>query len=146
MQFYNISGGQYDIIGFDPRGVGEYTVYVTLRIIKCERASLTRNRSYSPTAISCWETQKEYFDYFNGTPVGFPFDHSGNFTEQDEIAWYNLMEPTEKALEDLKAICDNSTSAGLFSYVGTAAVARDIVAMTEFLDGEGADVNFWGFS
>jgi len=102
---------------------------------------------YSPPASSCFTTEEEYLTYFNKTAQGATFDYSGNFSDSTEIEnYYSLADATEDAYSELKEICDATASGPYFQYVGTVATVRDIVAMTEFFEGVGADVNYWGFS
>jgi len=104
----------------------------------------------SPGTLSCFATEADYLEYFNMTLQGLSgtsFDYSGNFSDPTDIEnYYSHADSTEAAYEGLKELCDATPSGPYFQYVGTVATARDIVAMTEFFEGKGADFNYWGFS
>ena len=73
----------------------------------------------------------------------------GNFTSSDpndpNVQQFWGLEPqTDKMLYEAGQKCWEKNGDHLF-YVGTAAVVRDVIGMTELLDGPGSPVNYWGF-
>ena len=56
----------------------------------------------------------------------------------DEVSrWYAVQ-------EKLVEYCLSKTNTSMLAYMGTAASARDLVAMADVFDGSGSPVNFWG--
>lgn len=101
----------------------------------------------SPEESSCFKTQGDAAKFFNGTAQHPVFDYKGNFTDETEVKeFYALVEPTEKAFSKLREVCEQIPSGQLMEYVGTVATVRDIVAMHDYFEEEGSDINFWGFS
>ena len=77
------------------------------------------------------------------------FEVKGNFTSNDpndpNVQQFWALEPqTDTVLYEMGQKCWELNGDILF-YVGTAAVVRDIIGMTELLDGPGSLVNYWGF-
>ncbi len=72
---------------------------------------------------------------------------TGNFTDQADIDRLMSQAPLmQTKYEQLGQRCMNHSDGQFLQYVGTAATARDMVAMADALDGPGAPVNYWGLS
>lgn len=74
----------------------------------------------------------------------------GNFTNADEtdpdVQAFWAQEPElDRLLYAVGQQC-LQRNVDLLSYVGTAAVVRDIVAMSDAIEGPGKDINYIGFS
>ncbi|QRV77165.1 Abhydrolase domain-containing protein [Ceratobasidium sp. AG-Ba] len=119
----NATGGQYDLVSWDPRGVG-----------------LTHPRA------DCFETAGEEAAFWNGTIPNAGLEARGNFTDQVDLdAFYAQVPEVDSLLLKLGQKC-LEYSPDTFQYVGTAAVVRDMVAMHDYLEGPDKPVNFWGLS
>ncbi|KAH9858204.1 TAP-like protein-domain-containing protein [Lenzites betulinus] len=122
----NITGGEYDIVSWDPRGVGSLTV---------------------PGDVHCFDGLDEYNAFWNGTIELNGIEMTGNFTNQTDIDRLMSQAPLmQNKYEELGQRCLNHSDGQFLQYVGTAATARDMVAMADALDGAGAPVNYWGQS
>ncbi|QRV81714.1 Abhydrolase domain-containing protein [Ceratobasidium sp. AG-Ba] len=117
------AGGYYDIVSWDPRGVG---------------------KTY-PRA-DCFATGTEEAAFWEGTIPHAGLEARGNFTEQMDInAFYEQVPEVDGLLIKLGQKC-LEYSPDTFQYVGTAAVVRDLVALNDYLEAPDKPVNFWGFS
>ncbi|KAG8933516.1 hypothetical protein FRC02_011716 [Tulasnella sp. 418] len=119
----NITGGFYDIVSWDPRGVNN---------------TLPR--------VDCFRTGTDEVNFWAGTIPSTGLEARTNFTTQADLdAFYAQAPEIDSLLLELGQRC-NQMSGDKLKYVGTAAVVRDMVALTDLLDGQGAPVNYWGFS
>ncbi|OJT03597.1 hypothetical protein TRAPUB_5773 [Trametes pubescens] len=122
----NFTGGEYDIVSWDPRGVGSLTV---------------------PGDVFCFDGVDDYNAFWNGTIELNGIEMTGNFTDQADIDRLMSQAPLmQTKYEQLGQRCMNHSDGQFLQYVGTAATARDMVAMADALDGPGAPVNYWGLS
>lgn len=72
---------------------------------------------------------------------------TGNFSDPDDIHALLAQAPIMQAkYAELGRRCQRHPSGKYLQYVGTAATARDIIALADALDGPGSLVNFLGFS
>ncbi|KAH9886642.1 Alpha/Beta hydrolase protein [Cubamyces lactineus] len=121
-----LTGGEYDIVTWDPRGVGSLTI---------------------PGDIFCFDDTDEYNSFWNGTIELTGIDMTGNFTDPEEIRALLAQAPIMQAkYEELGQRCLDHPTGKYLRYVGTAATARDVVALVDALDGLGSPVNYIGFS
>jgi hypothetical protein len=72
----------------------------------------------------------------------------GNFTnpqhnDPDEIAFWKKENETDSFLQSVVSACVRTNGANL-RYVGTAATVRDMLSLSEVIDGKGKPVNYWG--
>ncbi|CAE6531988.1 unnamed protein product [Rhizoctonia solani] len=117
------SGGQYDIVSWDPRGVGKSTPSTT-----------------------CFKTSEEEVAFWNGSFIQDGLEARDNFTSQVDLdEFYEQVDEVDDLLTRFgkQCIAYNPNS---FQYVGTAAVVRDMVAMHDVLEGPKKAINFWGIS
>ncbi|KAI0830715.1 TAP-like protein-domain-containing protein [Trametes gibbosa] len=122
----NFTGGEYDVVSWDPRGVGSLTV---------------------PGDVHCFDSLNDYNTFWNGTIELNGIEMTGNFTNQTDIDRLMSQAPLmQSKYEELGQRCLNHSNGQFLQYVGTAATARDMVAMADALDGAGAPVNYWGLS
>ncbi|KAJ1300924.1 hypothetical protein OPQ81_003350 [Rhizoctonia solani] len=119
----NTSGGQYDILSWDPRGVGK-TV---------------------PRA-DCFKTGTEEEAFWEGTIPRAGLEARGNFTDQRDLdAFYEQVGEVDVLLEEIGKRCV-AYSPDTFQYIGTAAAVRDMVAMHDVLEGSDKPIDYWGLS
>ncbi|CAE6451043.1 unnamed protein product [Rhizoctonia solani] len=117
------SGGQYDIVSWDPRGVGN-----------------------SAPSTTCFETAEEEVAFWNGTFIQSGLEARDNFTSQADLdEFYGQVGEVDDLLTRFgkQCVAHNPNS---FQYVGTAAVVRDMVAMHDLFEGPKRAINFWGIS
>ncbi|KAI0689850.1 alpha/beta-hydrolase [Cerioporus squamosus] len=121
-----VSGGVYDVVSWDPRGVGNLTI---------------------PGEIFCFDSLAEYTSFFNGTIELTGIEETGNFTDSADVQTLLAQGPTmQKKYEELGQKCLNSPNGKYLKYVGTAAAVRDMVSIANVLDGPDAPINYLGVS
>ncbi|KAG8735112.1 hypothetical protein FRC10_010974 [Ceratobasidium sp. 414] len=116
------SGGQYDIVSWDPRGTGQTT-----------------------PKVKCFDSGTQEAAFWNGSIRGQLLQvrtDFNNITARNEF--YSHVNETDSALIRFGKQCNNA-SQNMLKYVGTAAGARDMVALHDYLEG-GAAINYWGIS
>jgi pimeloyl-ACP methyl ester carboxylesterase len=117
-----LTGGLYDIIGFDPRGVGA-----------------------SSPLMTCFDTVGEEYTFSNSLPSApnLWLGSFGNASYDAQIA--AAIAGFDAEIGKLAEQCATHASAALGSST-TAYVVRDMAAIVDALDGAGAPLNYWGFS
>ncbi|RPD63528.1 hypothetical protein L227DRAFT_651139 [Lentinus tigrinus ALCF2SS1-6] len=121
-----LSGGVYDVISWDPRGVGNLT---------------------TPGEIYCFDSAEEHDAFFKGTIELTGIDETGNFTDPSQISALLAQAPTmQKKYTAVGQKCLHAASGKFLRYVGTAAAVRDIVSIADVVDGPNAPINFIGYS
>ncbi|TFK83373.1 alpha/beta-hydrolase [Polyporus arcularius HHB13444] len=119
------SGGVYDIVSWDPRGVG-LTV---------------------PGELYCFDSIEDYTAHFNGTIELTGIEETGNFTDPADVQALLAQGPSlQKKYDELGQKCLNSTNGKYLKYLGTAAAVRDMVSIANVLDGPDAPINYIGIS
>ncbi|KAL1667971.1 Alpha/Beta hydrolase protein [Schizophyllum commune] len=114
--------GGYDLVSWDPRGVG-HTV---------------------PGAPECLSND-EWTALFSGTLEAQGLDIKGNLTDGDQVEqFYSHVDEMEAKYRTLGQKCAESSAT--LPYLGTAAAARDMVALADYLDPDIQEINQWGFS
>ncbi|KAI0369590.1 hypothetical protein BV20DRAFT_1078332 [Pilatotrama ljubarskyi] len=120
------TGGQYDIVSWDPRGVGSLTI---------------------PGDVYCFDDAADYETFWNGTIELTGIEMTGNFTDQADMDRLLGQAPVMQSKYDaLGQRCLNHSEGRTLQYVGTAATARDLVALADAIEGPGTPVNYWGIS
>lgn len=124
-QFVNAIGDQFDVITWDPRGVG---------------LSFPGNFEEIHSSIT------DFFLYWNNTVEITGIDYTGNFTNQTDIndLYANADFMDQKYRQFSQSLVDGYGD--LVKYAGTVATARDLAALADAFDTPGAPVNYWGFS
>lgn len=117
-----LSGGLYDIIGWDTRGTG----------------------SSSPV-LECFENAKAEYDFSNSFPSA-PNIWLGQFANSSEDAQvYSAIKGFDESVAALADACVKQDSPALYTS-SAAYTALDMAAIIDTLDGVGSKLNFWGFS
>ncbi|TCD60115.1 hypothetical protein EIP91_010703 [Steccherinum ochraceum] len=114
-------GEEYDIVGFDPRGVGE-----------------------TEPKTTCFDVP--YTDWARNTMLERGYDVPFN-TSVDELRSALLLQEAEvdEMMRTKFAVCKEAMGDDP-RYMGTTTVVRDINFMAKALDGPGALINYYGFS
>ncbi|EJF61449.1 hypothetical protein DICSQDRAFT_60485 [Dichomitus squalens LYAD-421 SS1] len=121
-----VTAGLYDIVSWDPRGVGTLT---------------------TPGEIHCFSSPEEYNSFFNGTLELTGIDYTGAFTDPHDIEHLLARAPLmQRKYEEAGRKCLDGPGERYLRYVGTASTVRDLIAMTDVIEGEGALVNYIGGS
>ncbi|EJF61455.1 alpha/beta-hydrolase [Dichomitus squalens LYAD-421 SS1] len=121
-----LTGGVYDIVSWDPRGVGALTV---------------------PGEIFCFGSAEEHDAFFNGTIELTGVEYTGSFTDPADVhALFSQTKVLQHKYEEVGRKCLEGPSGRYLKYVGAAATVRDMIALADALDGEGAEVNYVGVS
>ncbi|CAE6374803.1 unnamed protein product [Rhizoctonia solani] len=117
------SGGEYDIVGWDPRGIGK-----------------------SVPRAECFKNGAEENAFWEGTVPRAGLEARGNFTDQADIdAFKKQVDQVDRLLKELGERCV-AYSPDTFQYIGSAAAVRDMIAMHDVLEKRKKPVNFWGLS
>ncbi|KAI5885023.1 alpha/beta-hydrolase [Schizophyllum commune H4-8] len=119
-----MDGGGYDMVSWDPRGVGHT----------------------EPGAPGCL-TDEEWNELFEGTMETEGLDIRGNLSDGDQLTeFYSHVDEMEAKYRALGQKCAEADSAANLPYLGTAAAARDMAALADYLDPGAQEINYWGFS
>ncbi|KAI0746904.1 TAP-like protein-domain-containing protein [Daedaleopsis nitida] len=122
----SVTGGVYDIVSWDPRGVGTLTI---------------------PGEVYCFDSVEEYNAFYDGTIELTGIEETGNFTDPADIKTLLSQAPImQKKYLQLQQKCLSAPSGKFLRYMGTAAAVRDMVSMANILDGPDAPVNYIGIS
>ncbi|KAI0325950.1 alpha/beta-hydrolase [Cubamyces sp. BRFM 1775] len=122
----SLTGGHYDLVSWDPRGVGPLTI---------------------PGDIVCFSSVEDYNTFWDGTIELTGIEMTGNFTDQQDIDALLSQAPVmQRKYEELGERCLRQPSGKYMKYVGTAASVRDMVAMADVLDGPKSLINLFGLS
>ncbi|KAI0758742.1 TAP-like protein-domain-containing protein [Fomes fomentarius] len=120
------TGGFYDVVSWDPRGVGALT---------------------TPGDITCFDSVEEQQAFFAGTVERSGIEELGHFTDKADIQGLLAQASTmQQKYEDLGKRCLQHPNGKYLQYVGTAATVRDIAALADALDGPGSAINYIGLS
>ncbi|KAG8696109.1 hypothetical protein FRC08_007355 [Ceratobasidium sp. 394] len=116
------SGGQYDIVSWDPRGIGQTT-----------------------PKVKCFDSGTQEAAFWNGSIRGQLLQVRTDFNNiAARNEFYSHVNETDSALIRFGKQC-NSASQNMLKYIGTAAGARDMVALHDYLEGS-TKINYWGIS
>ncbi|CAE6442837.1 unnamed protein product [Rhizoctonia solani] len=130
-------GPYYDLVGFDPRGIGQ-----TVPNAACFKSLAEMDGFYRNTVFELGHAQPP-----NTTISSF----SEDALVAQQRAFDDIVAQQRQALalfETQAKLCAKNMPDGgaALNYMGTASVVRDIAFMTDVLDGKGANINYWGGS
>ncbi|OSC97433.1 alpha/beta-hydrolase [Trametes coccinea BRFM310] len=121
----NHSGGFYDIVSWDPRGVGPYTY---------------------PGDVFCL-SDEESATFWNGSIEVTGINWLGNFTNQTDLNnFYNQGPIIDRQYRALAEKCLQTSNGTNLRYIGTASTVRDLVSLADALQGPGTPITYWGLS
>ncbi|KAI0743118.1 TAP-like protein-domain-containing protein [Daedaleopsis nitida] len=122
----NFTGGNYDVVSWDPRGVGAFSI---------------------PGEVHCFGSLEEYNAFFNGTIEPTGIEMYGTFTDESDLRdLYAQADTMEQKYTEVGKMCAEHAEGKHLRYVGTAATARDMVALADALEGPGKPINYYGIS
>ncbi|KAJ3489237.1 hypothetical protein NLI96_g2283 [Meripilus lineatus] len=134
--------GSYDIVSWDVRGMR-----------KSDEDKEREGGFYTiPTSPSCFPDEKAEDNFhrqqvnrlMNMHSADTPWSRPGsNVIGQN---YYNKYLSTAAYNQECISYQSSTSEVPYFSYMGTAASARDLVALADHLQGPGTPINFWGFS
>ena len=102
---------------------------------------------FSPGPINCFSSLDELESFWNGSLVLPRVDIKYGFSDPSDLAYFqSQVNNTDQKLQAFGEVCLKHESAQFLPYVGTAAAVRDVVAIAEYFDGQGCDINYYGFS
>ena len=108
---------------------------------------LTLSPRFSPGVINCFNSADEFAELWNGTLVYPQIDIKTGFTDPVDLQYFNsqvsVMDERWKAFGE---VCLKHETGQYLPYVGTTATVRDMVALAEYFDGKGCDINYYGLS
>ncbi|KAB8291164.1 hypothetical protein EYC80_009852 [Monilinia laxa] len=117
-----LSGGLYDVIGWDPRGTGA-----------------------SAPILECFPNAKAEYDFNNAFPSA-PNIWLGQFSNSAaDAAVKSAITSFDTSVAGLAKACVAQKSPALYTS-SAAYVARDMAAIVDAVDGASAKLNYWGFS
>ncbi|CAE7071985.1 unnamed protein product, partial [Rhizoctonia solani] len=117
------AGGNYDLVSWDPRGVGK---------------TIPRT--------ACFGSIEEEVAFWNESFIVPGPEVRGDFTSQTVLDdFYAQVNTSDNLLRRIGEQC-LAYSPDVFQYVGTAATVRDMVAMHDALEDPDEPINFWGMS
>ncbi|KAJ1300403.1 hypothetical protein OPQ81_005222 [Rhizoctonia solani] len=118
----NGTGGQYDIVTWDPRGVGS-----------------------TVPKVECFESGTEEKAFWNGSIRGTNLEVRTDFTNTTaRNEFYSHIDEVDSLLIKFGKQC-NTQSHDMLKYVGTPAAVRDMVSLHDYLEGTQL-INYWGIS
>ncbi|QRV92028.1 Abhydrolase domain-containing protein [Ceratobasidium sp. AG-Ba] len=120
----NTVGGQYDLVSWDPRGVGN-----------------------SVPLAECFANASEEEAFWKDTIPRTGLEARSNFTHDpaDLQAFYGQVAEVDRVLTDFGKKCVEY-SPNTFQYLGSVAAVRDMIALHDLLEGADKPLNYWGFS
>ncbi|CEL64072.1 Tripeptidyl aminopeptidase OS=Streptomyces coelicolor (strain ATCC BAA-471 / A3(2) / M145) GN=tap PE=3 SV=1 [Rhizoctonia solani AG-1 IB] len=119
------TGGRYDIVSWDPRGVGE-----------------------TYPRIDCFDNAKQENDSWHDTIPRAGLEARALLTENEDLkSFFEQANEVDRLLQELGERClkfesNNDT----LQYVGTVAIVKDMIALHEYLEHPNTTLNYWGFS
>ncbi|KAL4973627.1 hypothetical protein BDW66DRAFT_153661 [Aspergillus desertorum] len=124
-QHSNIAGGYYDIVSWDPRGVGAAT-----------------------PLLACWDTAGQEAEASDSVFAAAEIEYSLSLNKRYTAPggeYENAIREYDASLAKIAADCVEHDSSALYTS-SAAYVVRDMAAIVDALDGGNALVNYWGFS
>lgn len=136
--------GAYDIVSWDPRGVGLFTSYVPTNFLT---TVFRLHFPPSPGAVTCFNSQVEEDAFFQNTVVqSINYTIADKFDQQDQDELFSRTDENSNALLEFGKRCQQGPVGKYLQYIGTSSTIRDLVSLGDFFVGEGKPIDYWGFS
>ncbi|KAG8933401.1 hypothetical protein FRC02_011936 [Tulasnella sp. 418] len=124
----NITGGNFDIVSWDPRGVG-----MTTPAINCFDAQGDYSEDLVAVNSQIYLSDNTLNARSNGPDQMDINTFLGNATNIEGYMQAIIQKCVEKNQDNLK-------------FVGTVATVKDLVALADVIEGPGNPIRYWGFS
>jgi len=136
--------GAYDLVSWDPRGVGLFTLYVPPNSL----ATISPiSRLPSPGAVTCFDSQAEEDAFLNDTIVrSINYTIAGRFDEQDQEVLLSHTEESSDLLLEFGKRCQRGPVGEFLQYIGTSSTVRDLASLGDRIVGKGKPIDYWGLS
>ncbi|KAL4785147.1 hypothetical protein BJX76DRAFT_188746 [Aspergillus varians] len=119
----NITGGFYDIVSWDPRGVGS-----------------------ARPLLQCYDTAGEEAEASDASPAAAEVEYSQFGNQSYMPSYYAALKDYDSEVGELANACAEHNSTALYTS-SAAYVVRDMAAIADALDGtDKATLNYWGLS
>ncbi|KAF9075654.1 Alpha/Beta hydrolase protein [Rhodocollybia butyracea] len=129
--FAKLIGDDWDLIGFDPRGVGQ-----TRPETRCFPSTIEYDQFFANTVVE------------QGITISSIMNLSLSSSSASSSTLFNELVPQYRKLLELKKaqaeLCQNIGDR--LRYMGTTTVVKDMDFITKVLDGDDAKINYWGES
>ena len=132
-------GTEYDIVGFDPRGIHETLCVPRLPALMREAHASARPRS------ECFPNPADYVTFKAHTVLERGYDVHPNFTEANRAQLVRTQRELDALTETQFEVCKENMGE-LLRYMGTSSVVRDIDFMATAFGGEDALMFVQSFS
>jgi pimeloyl-ACP methyl ester carboxylesterase len=120
----SIFQGAYDIVSWDPRGVGTFTI---------------------PGSVTCFESGQEEDGFFQHSIIrSINYTILGKFDQQDQDELFSLTDQSANLLVDFGRRCQQGPVGRNLQYIGTSSTIRDLVSLADDIVGPGSPIDFWG--
>ncbi|KAL4932008.1 Alpha/Beta hydrolase protein [Aspergillus undulatus] len=119
----NVTGGFYDIVSWDPRGVGD-----------------------ARPLLQCWDTAGEEYAASDSVSAAAEIEYSLFRNQSYMPDFYNAIAEYDASVAEIAVACAEHNSSALYTS-SAAYTVRDMAAIADVLQGrENATLNYWGFS
>ena len=136
--------GAYDIVSWDPRGVGLFTLYASSDYLAAIPHVLLPS---SPGAVTCFESQTEEDAFFRNSIVrSINQTIAGKFDKQDLDEFYSRTEESSQLLIEFGKRCQRGPVGNFLQFVGTSSTVRDLASLGDSIVGKDKPIDYWGFS
>ncbi|KAG8934453.1 hypothetical protein FRC02_009921 [Tulasnella sp. 418] len=125
---FNIIGGDFDIISWDPRGVG-----LSKPSINCFQH--TKDTSFAQASLD------QYTSLIQNTLQA----RSAGPGQADIEQFINSGTHIKASFNSVVETCIKNNGEEL-KYVGTVATVKDLVSLADAIEGQGKPIHYWGFS
>ena len=137
--------GAYDLISWDPRGVGLFTLYASSNSLTTIPPILLPP---SPGAVTCFDSQAEEDAFFNNNTIvrSINYTIAGRFDEQDQDELFSRTDETSRLLIEFGKRCQQGPVGNFLQFVGTSSTVRDLASLGDRIVGKDKPIDYWGFS
>ena len=136
--------GTYDLVSWDPRGVGLFTLYVSSGSLTTIPPILLPP---SPGAVTCFDSQAEEDAFFDNTVFrSINYTIAGRFDEQDQDELFSHTDESSRLLVEFGKRCQQGPIGKFLQYVGTSSTVRDLASLGDRIVGKDKPIDYWGLS
>ena len=136
--------GAYDIISWDIRGSGLFTLYVSPHSLTTIPPILLPS---SPGTVTCFDSQAEEDAFFDNTIVrSINYTIAGRFDEQDRNELFSRTEESSRLLVEFGKRCQQGPVGKFLQFVGMSSTIRDLASLGDCIVGKDKPIDYWGFS